>query len=99
MAALIRDSVALAVREIPQPKFGIISITDVDVSGDLSYATVFVAALKNPDEAVRSVEAMRPRIHELISAQTQTYRIPQLRFVRDDRAEKAERLEKLLDNS
>lgn len=96
LAALIRDTVALFMREVPQMEFGIVSITEVTVSSDLAYATVYVSALKNAEIVVSMLHKRKKELQKNLNDQLRTYRVPELRFKVDDRSEKAARLDELL---
>ncbi len=99
MASLIRETVASFLRGIPQQEYGIISITEVEVSSDLQYATIFVSTLKNPEGALQLLKKNEHEIMGLLQKSLTTYRIPSLRYKIDDRGERGERIDKLLNDS
>jgi ribosome-binding factor A len=74
-------------REIPVSEAGLISVTDVDVSGDLHSATVFTSILGNDDQQKRGLALLarhRRRIQSLVARAVILKYTPRLRFVMDD---------------
>lgn len=95
IGSVVREVVAPLLRLCPR-ECGIVSLTDVEVSSDLSYATCLVSALEHPDQAL---EFLTSRLRELQSALGRTlqiHRVPKIRFRIDQRTERAGRLEELL---
>ncbi|MBI3332076.1 ribosome-binding factor A [Candidatus Peregrinibacteria bacterium] len=61
IATSIRTAIAPVLKLCP-PECGIVSITKIDVSSDLSYATLYVSALKEPQLALAFLQ---DRVQEL----------------------------------
>lgn len=95
LGSSVREIVAPVLRECP-PECGIVSITGVEVSSDLSYATLSLSALQNPEAALAFLEGKRRDLQKRLVA-LQTHRIPKLRFRIDRAGEQGARIEKLLD--
>lgn len=95
LATSIRKIIAPVLRECPRA-CGVVSITNVELSSDLSFATVSVSALREPEEAMAFLEVRRRALQKNLGA-LQTHKTPQLRFRLDCTAEEASRIEKLLD--
>jgi len=95
LASVIRELIAPELPQCPQ-ECGVVTITEVEVSRDYSYATVYVSAIAHPDLALEHFE---DRVHELQHRLSvlKRKRIPLLRFRIDRRGERAARLEALLD--
>ena len=78
----------------------IVSITKVNVSSDFSNATIYISifAVKDPENVLNlfamKKNILRKRLAEKIRHQLR--KIPDLRFVLDDSADYAERIENLL---
>lgn len=89
-----RRIIAPVLRECPSA-CGIVSITEVEVSSDLSYATVYISALTNPEAALDFLEGRRRELQKLLG-RLQTHKTPQLRFRIDRRSEQGGRLDALL---
>jgi len=95
IGSVVRSVVAPFLRGCPQV-CGIVSLTEVEVSTDLSYATCYVSALKEPERAVEYLLAQTPQLRSGLGKALQIHRVPLLRFRTDPRTEKATRLDELL---
>ena len=63
-AADIQRELAQLFREMKDPRVSkLLSIVKVDVSGDLSYATVYVSAIEGFDKTVESVKGLKNKIN------------------------------------
>ena len=82
-------------REFEVSEVGLISVNDVDVSGDLHSAVVFVSTLGNADQQKRAMtllERNRKRIQGLVARAVVLKYTPTLRFLRDDSIERGNRV-------
>jgi ribosome-binding factor A len=86
-------------REIRDPRVGLVTVTHVQVSGDLSVARVAVAVPGEEAERQRALEGLqsaagflRSRLAKALSTRT----IPELRFELDRGIEHAARINQLL---
>ena len=86
-------------RELHDPRIGLVTVTAVKVSPDLSHAKVFISVLGGPDERKRALQGLKSaasytkrslskRLHHL-------KRTPDLIFDYDDTIEKDIRIEEL----
>src|SRR5262245_19103576 len=74
-------------REMPVSRAGLISVNDVEVSGDLRTAKVFVSVLGGKDQqksAIAVLNQHRLRLQELLARSVVLKFTPQIRFVMDD---------------
>jgi ribosome-binding factor A len=74
-------------REFDVSEAGLISVNDVDVSGDLHSAAVFISILGNPSQQKRGLELLsqhRKRIQGLVGRAVVLKYTPTLRFISDD---------------
>src|SRR6185312_8316973 len=74
------------------------SVSDVEVSRDLDYASVWVTALL-PDQSMAAVKALNTLAGEFrraLSRSMRLRRVPELRFKYDDSVDKGERIDALL---
>ncbi len=94
LASVIREIIAPVLRECP-PACGMTSITEIDVSKDFSYATVYISALEHPERALQYLERRLPKLKSMVGAMHRK-KIPELRFRIDPRSERASRLDDLL---
>lgn len=90
----VRKIIAPILRDCPQ-ECGIVTITEVSVSSDLSFATILVSALRKPQAAMAFLESrMKPLQKEM--GRLKTHKTPQLRFRLDQSSEKGSRIDQLL---
>jgi ribosome-binding factor A len=92
LAELIRD-------EVKDPRVGMVTITGVDVTRDIAYATVYVTFLGSGDPA-GGVDALNHAAGFLRSQLGRVMRlrsVPQLKFVYDKSVEEGSRLASLID--
>jgi ribosome-binding factor A len=79
---------------------GLISVNDVEVSGDLQSAKVFVSVLGSADQqkqAVRLMSEGRTRVQSQIGRSLFLKYTPVLSFVMDDSIEKGNRVLQIID--
>jgi ribosome-binding factor A len=97
---LLRDEISSIIqRGLKDPRIGFASITRVDVSPDIRYATVFVSVLGTAEEQSESLVALNNASgyirHELGPKLTMRS-IPNIRFRLDKSMEHAENVQRLL---
>ena len=84
-----------AVREHGLPS---VSVSDVEISRDMSHAKVFVTALL-PDkasEAIKGLKALAPELRFQLARAVRMRHVPELHFHYDDSVDKGERIDQLL---
>ena len=85
---LLKREIGEAIRsEFNVADAGLISVNDVDVSGDLKTAVVFISIFGNADQKKRGFQLLtehRNRIQSLMARQVVLKFTPTLRFVMDD---------------
>jgi ribosome-binding factor A len=98
---LLREEISgIISREIQDPRIGFVTVTDVEVTSDLSHATVWVSVIGGEQERRDSLRALsgampfvRRRLGEL-----RLKRIPMLHLKHDDTAERGTRLLQILED-
>lgn len=97
----IREVLAAAIADdLTDPGVGFVTVTNVQTSGDLRHAKVFVSSLGDDREQEESLAALRRAKRLLqgrIASDLQLKYTPVLEFVLDDSARRAARLNRLLD--
>ena len=75
-----------------------VSISDVDVSKDLSIARVYINTLfpELKDAALKSLEDNKGFIRSIVSKQVRARKVPELKFVYDESLERGANLESLI---
>ena len=75
-------------RELKDPRIsGLLSIVRVDVSGDLSYAKVYISAMEGPEQALTAVKGLVSAsgyIRRELGNRMRLRKVPQLRFAATD---------------
>ncbi len=84
----IRVCLSELLREVKDPRVSkLLSIIKVDVTGDLSYATVYVSAIEGYEATVASVKALKGAsgyLRREMGARLKLRKVPELRFIADD---------------
>ena len=86
--------------DLKDPRVGFVTVTDVDTSPDLRHARVYVSVLGAPDEREATLDGLRSAhgyLQGRVGGELRLKHTPELRFFYDDTAERAARLEALLD--
>ncbi len=96
IGSVVRAVVAPLLRACPR-ECGMVSLTEVEVSADLSYATCLVSALAVPDQAVAFLTSKRKELQMALGHALQIHRVPLLRFRIDPRSERGARIDRLLE--
>ena len=95
----IKISLSELLREVKDPRVSkLLSIVKVDVSGDLSYATVYVSAIEGSDktkESVKALKGMAGYLRRELGRALTLRKVPELRFVADDSIEISANISKI----
>jgi ribosome-binding factor A len=87
-------------REIKDPRVSFVSITQVDVSGDLGHARVFISLLQpdaDPAPALAGLESASGFLRRQLGRALKLRHIPALHFVHDDSIARGAALTHLID--
>jgi len=97
---LLRREIGEAIRrELPVNEAGLVTVNDVDVTGDLRVATVFIGILGNSEQqrtGLALLQKNRARIQGLVAKSVILKYTPQLRFVVDDSVVRGNRVLEIL---
>ena len=86
--------------EVKDPRVGFVTVTDVKTSPDLSHARVYVSVLGDAEAVSASLEGLRSAqgfLRGRVGGELRLKHTPTLTFFHDDTAERAQRLERLMD--
>ena len=92
----------LLLSEVKDPRLAGARVTEVEVSGDLSLATVFFNTLaldEDPAGIKEGFEQARGFFRSRVARDLQLRRVPELRFRHDTSARRAAELGKLIDDA
>ena len=93
-----RDLAKLIQQEIKDPEVGFVSLSDVEVTRDLSHAKVFITVFE-PERAQESLKALRRASTFLrlrLGQELRLRHVPELHFVHDDSVEKGSHIDELI---
>jgi ribosome-binding factor A len=97
---VIRDEISsILQRDIHDPLIGFVTIMEVSVSPDLRFARVYYSVLGDDEQVRASTKGLtraRKFINGLLGERLELRYIPKLRFILDETAAKAQRMEQLL---
>ena len=98
----IKISLSELLREVKDPRVSkLLSIVKVDVSGDLSYATIYVSAIEGFEATVSSVKALKGAagfLRSELGARLKLRKVPELRFIADDSIEQSANISKIIES-
>jgi ribosome-binding factor A len=97
---LQRELADLIRTQVKEPRLGMITVSDAEVSRDLAVAKVFVTFLgaKEPAETcVSLLSTMVPMLRRELGKRLRIRNMPEIHFVYDDSIERGMRMDALLD--
>lgn len=102
VAQFIKEELSVLIqREFPLQQYGMITLTNVDVSSDLKIAVVYVTALNNKnsnDKLVAELNEQKGHFRHEISRVMTSRGVPSIRFKYDESIERAQRLTDIIDS-
>ena len=95
-----RELSGLLQREVRDPRVGMVTITSVDVSPDLSHAKVYFTILDTArkNETTQGLQRAASFLRSQMARRMSMYTTPELRFVYDESVERGDRLSQLIDS-
>lgn len=105
VAQQIQKEVAQIIqRELKDPRIGMVTISEVEMSRDLSYAKIFISALLQEEEkaqqSVKQLNKLAPLVRSMLAKQMRKMRIvPNLKFVLDTSLSEGIRMSELVDKA
>ena len=87
-------------REVKDPRVGVVTITAVEVSNDLSHAKVYLSSWEGAErvrEAIAGLERAKGFLRQHLAKRLTTYKVPQLHFFHDTSIERGVALTQLID--
>lgn len=100
VAELIRQTVAaFLTADVRDPRIGFVTVTSVEVSGDLAHARIRVSVMGSDQERARSLEGLASAgrfLRAQLSRELPLRTSPELRFELDRGLEHAQRIDQVL---
>jgi ribosome-binding factor A len=97
-----RDISEIFVRQIADPRLTDVSITGVDVTGDLSMATIYYVINSESASDYQKVQtgltAAKGLIKKELASKMTTFRVPDLKFEQDKSVEYGNRIDQLIND-
>jgi len=96
-----RDLSELIRLELRDPRVGMITITSVDVSPDLSHAKVFFTMLEKDklEDTLHGLKRSAGFLRSQLARRIKMYTTPELRFTYDESVERGDHLSRLIDST
>jgi len=99
----IRLCMSELLREVKDPRVSkLLSIVKLDVSGDMSYATVYVSAIEGKEATEESVKALNKSasgyLRRELGKRLSLRKVPELRFIADKSIENSAHISQIIDS-
>ncbi len=99
----IKLALSELLRSVKDPRVSsMLSIIKLEVSGDMSYATVYVSALEGKAATEQSVKALNKSaagfLRKQLGSSLHLRKVPELRFVADDSIEKSAEISRIIES-
>ena len=92
-----RDLAALIPRELRDPRLGLVTIADVQLTPDYAHARVFFTVLgAEPDHVMTALNERAGYLHSLLFKRLRIHTVPTLHFVFDESTRKASDMNSLI---
>lgn len=100
---LQKEIAVILQREVKDPRIGMVTVSDVEVSRDLAYAKIFVTFLFDNDQSaieqgMKGLEKASPYIRSLVGKAMRLRIVPELRFIYDQSLVEGMRMSNLVSN-
>lgn len=100
---LQKEIAVILQREVKDPRVGMVTVSDVEISRDLAYAKIFVTFLFDNDleaikQGMKGLEKASPYIRTLVGKAMRLRIVPELRFVYDESLVEGMRMSNLVSN-
>lgn len=95
----VSDIIRISVKD-PRLTDTVVSITDVDVSGDLRHAKIFVSIFGSDELKTQTMEILTewtPQVRSEVGKRVRLHHTPEIQFLLDDSLERGTRVTSLLD--
>jgi len=96
-----REVSDLLARELRDPRVGMLTVTAVDVSPDLSHAKVFFTLLEKErlEDTLAGLKRASGYLRSQLARRIKLYTTPELRFVYDESVERGDHLARLIEST
>ncbi len=85
--------------EVKDPRVGMVTVTEVEVTGDMAHAKIFYSAKEGTPELQAGLEKSSGFLRTQIAKRMLLRKMPQLHFVYDKTADYSTKMNKLIDEA
>ena len=99
----VRLALSELLREVKDPRVSkLLSIVKLNISGDMSYATVYVSAIEGGEKTAESVKILNKSacgfLRGELGRSLKLRKVPELKFVADNSIENSARISRIIDS-
>lgn len=95
-----RDLAELIPRELRNPRIGLVTLTEVVITPDYAYATVYFSTLgSEPETAEQALNESAGYLRNLLFKRLHIHTVPTLRFKHDSSVERGAEMSQLIDQA
>ncbi len=99
----IKNALSILLRDVKDPRVSkMLSIVKLDVSGDMSYASIYVSAIEGKEVTEESVKALNKSaagfLRRELGRALKLRKVPELRFIADDSIIESARISKIIED-
>ena len=100
LAQIIKKEVSDIIQfSLKDRRIGFVTITDVNLTNDLSYAKIFINILDKDEKTAERMESLKKAkgyIRSELAKRLTTYKVPDLIFVLDDSLKQGNRIDEII---
>lgn len=100
LSELLKEEISdIILKEVKDPRIGFVSVNDVELSGDLRHAKVFVSVIGDQTERDDTMDGLKKAtgfIRKLVGERITVYHTPELVFKYDDSIEQGIHISNLI---
>ncbi|WP_195851414.1 30S ribosome-binding factor RbfA [Aerococcus tenax] len=97
---ILREVNSILRKEVKDPRVKNITITDVDLTGDLQNATIYYSTLSDSqsehEKVQKGLDKVNGLVRSLLGQRLRIYKTPEVVFKRDESIEYGQRIDQLL---
>ena len=100
-ALFLREITDIIQFSLKDPHVGFVTISDVEVTNDLSYAKVYVSFLgkeERNEAGLKALNRAKGFIRSELAKRVKVYKVPELTFVKDTAMENAQRIDDIIEH-
>ena len=95
-----RDLADLIVREVRDPRVGLVTLSGVELSPDYAHAKVYFTVIgSSAEESAAGLNAAAGHLHHLLFRRLRIHTVPRLHFIQDTSVERGFEIDRLIDEA